>query len=597
MQKLYSFIYPYKDFVKIEELYIHGTDYIINPYEEEIQILKGGNLHTCSYYNSFSLEKWTKYTELSSLILTLKAKGKFVLNINIKYLTAGDYLDKTVFNQIYNFEEFKEIEIDVSSALNHPGLLYFEMIALNDTCVFSSSSYRTNQSFRLPNLGIVICTFKREPYIHNFIKNFNFSPLKENILVFISDNGKTLEKQNNERVFVFPNRNVGGAGGFTRGMIEIQAYNNKEREKKIDYVLLLDDDIVIDFNIFERLLSFLALRYPRYANYFLAGSMCSLDYPFLQYERYSSWRGNSFVQSCANYDLRDINTVVTNEREDHLNNCSSGWWFSCFSVKMISKNNYPFPCFFRGDDIEFTIRNGSNLITLNGINVWHEPFYKKYSIISENYYLFRNTLVINSLYLNEIKCKNYIKYLFKRFVVSIITYDYKSAELLIMAWKDYCKGTAFFVETDSEELNKSLMKLNYQLEPLEEKIEEYRFDDINYEIYNKSDKSKISSFIRHITLNGFLIPKVFYKNFSFSNMGFAARYINFYCTKTVFNFDPFTRKGYFTQVNKFRAIKLLLKFFKQALYFSMNFNRIKGDYQQNFWKLQTEEFWQNYLDI
>ena len=55
MQKLYSFIYPYKDFVKIEELYIHGTDYIINPYEEEIQILKGGNLNTCSYYNSFSL--------------------------------------------------------------------------------------------------------------------------------------------------------------------------------------------------------------------------------------------------------------------------------------------------------------------------------------------------------------------------------------------------------------------------------------------------------------------------------------------------------------------------------------------------------------
>ena len=47
------------------------------------------------------------------------------------------------------------------------------------------------------------------------------------------------------------------------------------------------------------------------------------------------------------------------------------------------KNNYPFPCFFRGDDVEFTIRNESKIINLNGLNVWHEPFYKKYSIVSE----------------------------------------------------------------------------------------------------------------------------------------------------------------------------------------------------------------------
>ena len=99
-----------------------------------------------------------------------------------------------------------------------------------------------------------------------------------------------------------------------------------------------------------------------------------------------------------------------NEKEEKYANGTAGWWFSCFSVDIIGKNNYPFPCFFRGDDVEFTIRNESKIINLNGLNVWHEPFYKKYSIVSENYYLLRNMLVVNALY-TKMGYKDNIRYL------------------------------------------------------------------------------------------------------------------------------------------------------------------------------------------
>lgn len=247
--------------------------------------------------------------------------------------------------------------------------------------------------------------------------------------------------------------------------------------------------------------------------------------------------------------------------------------------------------------MEFTIRNGSHIITLNGINVWHEPFYKKYSITSENYYLFRNTLVINSLYLTDLEPDVYIKYLLKRFITSIIKYDYRSAELLIMAWKDYCKGVKFFMKTDPEVLNTKLSQYNYKLEPIKNMLEEYSFDDINGEIYNKSDRNKLSSLIRHLTLNGYLIPTCFYKGFGTALVGFGARNVNFYRTKRVYNFDPFTRKGYFTEINKVLAIRLTIRFFKQARYFKRNFKKIQNNYQSNFWRVQTEEFWRKYLDI
>lgn len=597
MKKLYSIMYPSADVAKVDTLYVRGDDCLINTESKSIHILKGKKISFCTYYNAFSLEKWKKYTELSSLFLKLKVKGEICIEIYTKYLTAGDYLDKFLYRTVLKNKEKNEIIIDLSEYVSCAGLLYFEISAFDDNSYFYSGEYLTKNDFISPNIGLIICTYKRENYIRTFVNNFNTNRHLENLHIFIADNGQTLPNDmEDEKIHVFKNRNYGGAGGFTRGMLEIKDWN-EHHSSIIEYMLLMDDDIVVDFNIFERLISFISLKKAEYQNYFIAGGMCSLDYPFLQYERTASWRGNRFIQIGASYDLRDINTIVTNEREDKMRNCSAGWWFSCFPSNMVIANNYPFPCFFRGDDMEFTIRNGSNIITLNGLNVWHEPFYKKYSITSENYYLYRNALVINTLYLPEMSLRQTVRYLFNKFVTMLITYDYRSAELLLRAWKDYCDGVEFFSTTDPESLNKELMQSNYKMEPIEDVLDEYCFNDINSEIYGKSDKNKIQSIIRHLTLNGFLIPKCFFKPFSFSLVGFGARYINFYKTKDVFCFEPFSRKGYFVHSSKKDAIRLMIAFGKQYWYFKKNRKKIYADYQTNFYKLQTEEFWRNYLGI
>ena len=598
MQKLYSFSYPCSEVARVDDLYLRGFRHVTDAVKKAIYIEKDGFFNTCTYYNAFSLEKWRKYTDLNTLILVIRLMGHFRLDICTKYLTAGDYLDKKLYSRTYELKEIDEIKIDLTQFLNQPGLLYYEITAVSGDCVFLEASYQTEAPFPLINIGTVICTYKRESYIKRYADNFKKCTSRQHIRTFIADNGQTLPFIEDDRILVFPNRNYGGAGGFARGMLEIKAYNKTALEKdKIDYVLLMDDDIVIDFNIFEKLISFISLRKKCFSNYFFAGGMASLDYPYLQYEKYSSWRGDGFVQFGANYDLRDINTIVTNEREDRFKNCSVGWWFSCFSAKMIEQNNYPFPCFFRGDDMEFTIRNGARIITLNGINVWHEPFYKKYSVVSENYYLIRNSMVINTLYLQDMRPNAYVKYLMKRFLKAILTYDYRSAEMLIKAWEDYCKGIKFFMETEPEEYNAELSEYNYIYENMEDQLEEFRFDDINGEIYNKADKGPVSSLIRHITFNGYFIPTCFYKRFGMANVGFSARYINFYRTKRVYNFDPFARKGYFTEIDKKKAIKLAAQFLMMSHYFKHNFKKIRKNYQSNFWRVQTEEFWRKYLGI
>lgn len=307
--------------------------------------------------------------------------------------------------------------------------------------------------------------------------------------------------------------------------------------------------------------------------------------------------GGYFSQFGANQDLRDRNTVIRNERTEHFEYELAGWWFCCFSTHLLTDNNYPFPCFFRGDDMEFSLRNRIDIITLNGICVWHEPFYKKYSIVSEYYYLIRNTLVLNSVYLNHVSEKGMIKYLYSKIKFCLLKYDYDAVELIIRAGYDFLKGVDFYKETDAEQLNADLMKENHTLYSIEELCKEYKYDDIENEIYFADDKSKFWMYLRRCSVNGLLIPKFFYRPFGFALIGFGARNINFYKVRKVLNFDPFTQKGYFTDVNKKRTIKLILDFLVFCIRFHAEYKKTKRNYQIFLKETYTKTFWEKYLGL
>ena len=87
------------------------------------------------------------------------------------------------------------------------------------------------------------------------------------------DNGRTLsaEEIQTEHVMVHPNLNVGGAGGFTRGMLE--AMDHKE---KPTHVLLMDDDVMILPESLIRTYNLLKIVRPEYEHHFISGAMLSM---------------------------------------------------------------------------------------------------------------------------------------------------------------------------------------------------------------------------------------------------------------------------------------------------------------------------------
>lgn len=126
-------------------------------------------------------------------------------------------------------------------------------------------------------ISIATTTFKKEDYITRNISIlerelfYSDEPAKNHIRLRIIDNGRTLDPDefNSEYIHVYPNENVGGAGGFTRGILE----SISAEDFKATHVLLMDDDVMVLPESFIRTYSLLALVKPQYSERYVSGAM------------------------------------------------------------------------------------------------------------------------------------------------------------------------------------------------------------------------------------------------------------------------------------------------------------------------------------
>ena len=490
-------------------MYYKGTDITIVAEEEYCNIPCGKELEAFTYFNSLSIEKWTKYTVLDNLNLKLELKGEFVISVHQAYKMHNYIKDSVVAEKYVNIDEKASFSISVPLKEKR-GLFYFTVKAVSSTGYFFGGAYETEiDEASLPDVRIAvgICTYRREEYIRNnmdilskAILENSKSPMHGKLEVFISDNSKTLGTGlDTEYIHVFPNRNLGGAGGFTRSMIEAK---KASREKHFTHILMMDDDVRLNPDSLLRTYAMLRLLKSEYCDAFIGGHMLKLDFPSIQSEAADYWDTASHHPVKQNYDLTLPDLLIQNEIEDSINYLS--WWYCCMPIDVISDNNLPLPVFIKRDDIEYGLRNGKTFIILNGICVWHEPFeYKSASYLE--YYYFRNTCIMNSQHRPDFTAKQLISEVKKRVLKLAFTYRFKDAELSLLGVQHYLKGIDWLKAQDAEKLNSEIMKLGYKKLPLNEL--DYVFSRDTYEKYLTPPKmSRKQKLIRKCMLNGWLLP-------------------------------------------------------------------------------------------
>ena len=419
MNKLYDIGLKTQENRKL--LYFKGNADIT---EQGLHIGAGDAVDFLTYFNSFSISKWKEYTTIKKLQINGKVTGCAELEI----YTIGKN-GKVLINQ--QVRGSFGVCFDVENISGE--ILGIKVKANIDTIIHKIRYLGEFNEWKPKKIGVVICTYKREKYVKATIeKLLKFSKKNPWLTTLVVDNGSTLKKCKTEYLCIIHNPNYGGSGGFTRGIIE------NLKNKTNDYVLLMDDDIDLDTTVLERTHSLVSALKYEYRESFVAGAMLNMDDPYIQYENTAYW--NKFRPSSLgkNYDLSSIEVLIKNENLIERDNKYAGWWYCCVPIKIVRKIGLPLPVFIKGDDIEYSIRNDSKIIAINGLGVWHELFSNKRNGFI-NYLADRNMLMIN----NYIKKSNYFYFitgLILRIVRRLLEFNKKSLYFLYFALSDYRKG-------------------------------------------------------------------------------------------------------------------------------------------------------------
>ena len=564
---------------------------------EKILLHAGGKIDFSTYMNIFSAKKWKKYTGVQAINVSVTFEGKIKLFIYSYSCIMRKVVAENILQE--EIESCNKCTVDTSKIeLPDSGVIGVSIVASEDTILYEGS-YNTDEQLKRRdiNIGIGICTFKREKYVER-----NMQILKKYLLdnteaqayghlqVCISDNGGTLEKEKIEdsHIKVVKNKNLGGVGGFTRTMFEHMS------DGRITHILLMDDDAIISPEAIERTYTLLTLLKEEYKTATVGGSLLREDLPKVQYECGACWNDGDIVAINHGFDMTVLENVVKNEQIQRTE--YTGWWYSCIPIEFIKEKNYPLPFFIHRDDIEYGLRANEQFIFLNGISIWHEAFENKLPGFLE-YYDVRNLAITNAIHNPQYTAKDFKRMLFIQVSSNIGKYRYKYVDLNLKGAVDFLKGFKWFYNADTLQVHGELNKYNYQVQPVEEFI---GYHGIKKEDLNPCEKpeveppGKLRKLFQMVSMNGHFFPA--YKNKTTKVARPNPNIYDLYRYKEVVYADA-AGKAICVKRSKSELVKAYIKLLKTFRLIDKHYDSVCNEYRKNYSKLESKEFWEKYLQL
>lgn len=624
---LQRMIYPEKEICEMEQMYIRTIQGNVSLKKGSIHLLSDSIAETATYFNAFSVGKWKEYTDIEHVDVHVMIRGKGQLAFYYHDTKERILLEK----RLYDSKEEEEIVFSLSMqkdchtkafkkepsirkgeadapdtkeayVYNDLAALCYVRILAEEESEITDISYQTAQkpSWQI-ELAIGICTYKREEYIARTLKMLSErilsnteSPLRDHLNVFVSDNGNTLDldQKGSDHINVFYNKNVGGAGGFTRCMIEAL-----EDKKEVTHILLMDDDIKLHAETLERTWLLLSYLKDTYKNVVIGGALLRADRPVIQHTNAEIWDIDRVQTMHRGWDMSDLKNLIANE--ENIRRDYNGWWYCCIPAAKIKEVQLPLPFFIHMDDIEYGLRLDSPIINMNGIGVWHDSFdHRKAS--SMEYYDMRNLLTANVIHNSHYTKEQAKKRVLRHLVFQLLKYRYEDWKLTIKGVEDFCKGTAFYKKTDPILLHQEIMQMGYHFTDQREALQKYdaQHRESTAALKSASKENELYPVKQHskrdyLTLNGWLLPGK--RQTVFLPMGCTSK--DLFRVKKVVYYDPESQKGFASQRKWRKLFELLWQCHKVSRLLDQKFDQAAADYRQNYKEITSMDFWKQYLDL
>lgn len=584
------------------DIFFRADDSVFYSHETD-SLSCSGAVNFFTYFNALSWNKWKQYTSLDNVWLHLEIMGN-PTRITQVAATSSDRRDSAVavLAECPESSSFKEYDLSLSCDDN-TALVSF-VLETHGVAFIRNAFYYTKISENrvLPvELALATTTFKKEQFILrniDAIKNHIFNsaePIARHFKMFVIDNGRTLDAAElcDSNVTIIPNANVGGAGGFARGMISAL-------DSHSTHVLLMDDDVRVMPESFIRTFNLLSLRNEKYHDAFLNGAMLSLEQPNLQFEDVAHVRDDSAYARIKHDLIIDApSDIIENETISvESKNAYGAWWYSCIPLSAVKKHGLPLPVFVRCDDVEYGMRCQPTYMCMNGICVWHASFEGRYRASVDGYQYTRNFLIMMSV---DDACSErlFLMRMYRTLMTHLRALDYESADLVLDGFEDYLKGPDFLVEANGEQILMQNGAKNERMIPLEN-LDPAILEAIDLEDgkpqNNRSALSKIIETIpydRHYLPDALLIDSpaaIYYRQGAFIG-SHSARH------RILVAIDHDQTHGTVRVMDKKRWKSIKNRYRSLKRQYMQNRSEIRKAYKDALPLLSSRAFWNEYLEM
>lgn len=419
-----------------------------------------GHMSGCTFFNAFPASYWRRWTAVKTVRFTASIVGNAKISI---FRSTGRGLIYPVAERVVQTEDSAvSVCVDVPMVgLMDGGYFWFDAESLDGPVTVTDAAWAVPRSARTAehdtSMSIAITTFNRAAYCMNQLRAIaGSSALRKRLdTVYCTDQGSDLVCEQEgfteisadlgQQLTYIQQANLGGSGGFSRGMYETVKAGDS------DFVLLLDDDAVSEPESI--------LRSIQFSDYtirpvLVGGGMFHLDNRTMLYtqgERINPQRMWMYPSKSMGYNhdfsvepLRD-----SPDRHQRIDEDFNGWWMCLIPVAVMRKIGLSLPVFIKFDDIEYGLRAGKAgfpTVCLPGVAVWHQAWHDKDPARSwEEYFTERNRWITALLTYPDTPPRMLLETLYGDASLGL-RFVYSAMALHHMALKDIMRGPQYLVD-------------------------------------------------------------------------------------------------------------------------------------------------------
>lgn len=418
-----------------------------------LRIRPGKRVSLGSYFNAFPAGYWRWWSIVDDVVLRVRTKGAGSLII---YRSNPRGVPQRVESRRVSGDSTTEFSLTLAP-FGDGGWYWFDMIADEKGMELVEAGWYVHHPDDRPvgRVTLGVTTFNRPDYCVRTMRTIGESTELDAILdeLIIVDQGNQLVRDDpgfaeaeallGSKLRVIRQANMGGSGGFARNMYEVS--RGRADGTFSDYVILLDDDILLETESILRAAAFADLcRVPA----IVGGHMFDLhNKPVLNgfAEVVNSYRFLwGPIEGLGQVDFAERGLRSRPNLHRRWDADYNGWWMCLIPRRVIDEIGLSLPVFIKWDDAEYSLRareHGFPTISLPGAAVWHVSWADKDDAVDwQAYFHERNRLIAALIHSPYPKGGRIIRESATVHTKHVISMQYYAGHAVLLALTDVLAG-------------------------------------------------------------------------------------------------------------------------------------------------------------